>query len=591
MIRPVRSLLGVSSLALLLAAPGCDSPPPRPVATPASSDDAATTASDASTPGDLPGAENDTDTRRVILANVLKLIRDAAVNPAGDNFNIATENLNEYFADARADEFNLSDDTREFLLTQDIPPGALEALQQRRFLQTDGRHIEDCLMYQSLARRVAGEGDRLTQVRRIFDWVVKHNTLVPNGALARPGLFQAQARPYDLLVRGMATEDRGAWTERGWLFLVLCRQLNLDAGLVVYSHPRFVQGPLPRSPDLGADTLNTYLGNALNRLPARFWACAVLIDGKAYLFDPRIGLPIPSADGKGVATLEQAMTDPNVLGRLDISGRTYEPSFSDIAAGPVRILLESSLSVFAPRMKLLQRDLAARNRMVIYRDPVEQAAVFQQALGPRCEGVGLWPLPMSVEYNLFNDSNFMSATQYPLEIFSKRWPLLGARLQQLRGETESAINSYVVFRYAESPVEVDGKTPIDPRIQQILDIFASYYLALAQLEKGDMNQARKMFEKILVDLPEPDPGSRFYFNMFRWGAITNLGLLHAEAGNPALASRYLTEEMPTFQLHGNLVKARELIWDSPFVPDPATPRVIETRKKAFAPAAISRPTN
>ena len=48
------------------------------------------------------------------------------------------------------------------------------------------------------------------------------------------------------------------------------------------------------------------------------WCVAVLIDKKPYLFDPRIGLPIPDARGDGVATLEEALTDPAVLDRMDL---------------------------------------------------------------------------------------------------------------------------------------------------------------------------------------------------------------------------------------------------------------------------------
>ena len=190
---------------------------------------------------------------------------------------------------------------------------------------------------------------------------------------------------------------------------------------------------------------------------------------------------------------------------------------------------------------------------------------------------------MSVEYSLFHDSDFMTSAQYSLGIFNKRWPLLAARLSQLRGETSDAINQYVVMRYNEHGLEIDGSTPINPQIQQLIDIYASYYLALAQLEKGDLTQARKSFEKTMRDLPEPDPTSRYYFSMFRWGAATNLGLLHGQAGNAALAERYLSQEIPTFQMHGNLVRAREMIFESPFVPPSETPAVIPP---ANIPAAL-----
>ena len=41
------------------------------------------------------------------------------------------------------------------------------------------------------------------------------------------------------------------------------------------------------------------LGRAQAPEPAIPWLCAALIDGKAYLFDARVGLPVPGPDGEG----------------------------------------------------------------------------------------------------------------------------------------------------------------------------------------------------------------------------------------------------------------------------------------------------
>ena len=76
----------------------------------------------------------------------------------------------------------------------------------------------------------------------------------------------------------------------------LCRQLGIDVGLLFYTPPG-------------------------QKLPNP-WVCAALIEGKLYLFDPRIGLPIPGRDGTGVATLDDALADPMVLDRLDLPGQS-----------------------------------------------------------------------------------------------------------------------------------------------------------------------------------------------------------------------------------------------------------------------------
>ena len=120
-------------------------------------------------------------------------------------------------------------------------------------------------------------------------------------------------------------------------------------------------------------------------------------------------------------------------------------------------------------------------------------------------------------------------------------------------------------------------------MQGILDIFATYFLALAQMDKGDTKQAKFLFGQTMEMLPEPSPRQP-YFTMFRWGATTNLGLLYADAGDNAAAVRYLTQDNPTPQGQGNLLRARALIWKDPFVPSKDTPKVIPP----FAPPGIPR---
>lgn len=576
MTRRIPPWLALWPLALLLLAPGCADTTPPPAA---GSGTMAEGRDDDTTPSGEPGEDS-----RAILDSVIRLIRDAATNPGGKNFDIATENLNAYFRKFRTEDFAISETGLTLLRSQMSEPFIAQLL-ERNFSQRDGRHIEDNLLYRAVAARVAGEGDDLTRVRRVFDYVIRHVMLVPPGALSpQPGIAQAQARPYDVLLRGMATEDGNGWSERAWLFMVLCRQLGLDAGLVVYT-PRPSVGPLARTAGAAPLQRDRAMVPLTNR-EQRVWTVAVLVGGKPYLFDAAIGMPIPSPDGKGVATLEQAITDPRCLAQLEIPGRDYYgPTQADLARRPVRVLLESSLGGLSPKMRLLQNDLGGQNQMVLYRDPVEQVQAFQAALGSRCDGVALWTLPLTVEFRLFNPGpgNFIDATLFPLQFFEARWPLLGVRLMQLRGDTADAIQSYAVMRFADSAVQTDGKTRIPPQVQGILDLYATYYLALAQMEKGDAKQAKALFAQALEMLPEAqaDPRQPFLIK-FRWGAISNLGRLYAESSDPAeraAAARYLAQDIPTLQSYGDLLRARALIGRSPFVPPKEAPKVV-------APAAV-----
>ena len=61
-----------------------------------------------------------------ILDSVLRLLTTAGTNPGGDNFTIATEQLNQYFnRNATGAEFTLNQPTLEYLTTIQIPDTAI----------------------------------------------------------------------------------------------------------------------------------------------------------------------------------------------------------------------------------------------------------------------------------------------------------------------------------------------------------------------------------------------------------------------------------------------------------------------------------
>ena len=86
----------------------------------------------------------------------------------------------------------------------------------------------------------------------------------------------------------------------------------------------------------------------------------------------------------------------------------------------------------------------------------------------------------------------------------------------------------------------------------------------AHVESGRL----RFFRETLRLLPAPGP-NRNYYNMFRWGAQTNLGLLHEAKGKTGSAIAYFAGPDPTFQHHGNLLRGRELIWRNPTADVPA----------------------
>ena len=351
--------------------------------------------------------------------------------------------------------------------------------------------------------------------------MVRQIQLVPAGSLGGAGPRPGDARPYDVLLRGMATEVGGRWSERGWLFLSLCRQLGLDGGLLTYT-PLGVKDPI-------------------------VWCAAILIDGKLYLFDTRIGLPVPDAKGDGVATLDEALSDPVVLDRIDLPGQSpYGTSRATLLASTSKIgvLIDSSPRYFSPRMKLLQRSLAGKNRTILYRDPAEQHDRFVEALGKRAGKVELWELPMMVETLLFTNPQFVEATQRSLFMFQSEVPTALRPDQAAAGRDprgDPGLRGLPVRR--ERAGDWTGRRRCTPEVQQALDIYATYFLGMCHLEQKDPDQAERFFERTLQLLPEPGPGQPYY-NMFRWGAQANLAPAQGGQGRARHRHGLLRTERP-----------------------------------------------
>ncbi|MBI1322018.1 hypothetical protein GC170_02365 [bacterium] len=500
----------------------------------------------------------DAEQQAAILDSVLNLLSKASSNPGGDNFTIATEQLNQYFnRNATAIEFNLSPPAFQFLTRLGMPEKNMteftKKLQEPKFSIMDARHIEDCMMYSTLANRIAGNGDDMTRLRRIFEWVSRQVMVVPARSLAPPGMNQqAQARPFDCILRGMATEADPSWAERTWVFMSLARQIRIDVGILVSS-----------------------------RDPAQ-WLSVAIVEGKPYLFDCRTGLEVKTADGQRVATLEEAITDPRILQAMQLpGGPTYGPTTADLATGELSILADMSTSYLSPRMRLLEQRLAGKNRMILFRDVAELETSFMNAVKPRVKEVRIWDLPFTVESLLFTNPEFVNAAQYPLRIFDFKLPVLAARTAQLRGETADALEKYATMRFAENALMRDKITPIPPDVQKVIDLYSTYFLALCHLDnslrrtpreaeqrEADLKQARFFFNESLRLYPDPSP-ERPFFYMFRWNAFSNLGLLALDAGDEANAVRFLAAPQPTTQGYGNSLLASNLVWADPFRPAPA----------------------
>jgi hypothetical protein len=91
-----------------------------------------------------------------------------------------------------------------------------------------------------------------------------------------------------------------------------------------------------------------------------------------------------------------------------------------------------------------------------------------------------------------------------------------------------------------------------------------------------------MFKLALEELPDPKGNGPIY-ELFRWGVESNLARLYDAKGDTRQAIAYYCQFTPTLQHHGNLLRARELLWLDPMAP-PADPLPPAPPPKRFGPA-------
>lgn len=292
----------------------------------------------------------------------------------------------------RADDHkvpSLSEADRSRLRQQSgLDEAELDEVVRPTFTALDARHLADCFLFRDAARSLElapqqtdGKAVAQTPLDRAtaaFAWTVRQvrldgRDLSPDGAPAPPA---------DVLRRG-----HGTALERALVFLAVLEQFGLDEDEAVG-----LQGFLLSLPGKGDER--------------RLWACGVLAgSGEAgiWLFDPRLGLPLPGADGEGIATLAAARDTAAVLARLKAGELRYDVTAEQAKTAILDVVCP--LSAAAPRMLLLQnrllRDrtwhdqaLPPQVRVRLAEDPQALLERVRQAVvrsGGRREDVRLWP--------------------------------------------------------------------------------------------------------------------------------------------------------------------------------------------------------
>ena len=301
--------------------------------------------------------------------------------PESDTMRQIVDRLNQWIRAQQPPEWKrdpLPADLPEALRNLPIVAG-LEKMEIGPF---DGYYLQEAVYLRDVALAARGKSidDRL-RASRLFDWTVR-NVQLDDETPERIPQF-----PWETLFFGHGT----AW-ERAWVFVLLARQEGLEAAILAIE-----KKDSPRPTNLRSVPGE---GPGVRAESPQPWCVAVRIEGKAYLFDPVYGLPIPGPGGlkKGAngqldlvpATLDQLLADESLLARMNTDAEhPYHVSPSDLKS--VVALVEASPTALSRRMKAVESHLKGAQKMVLTASASEQAEHWKSA--PGIAGAGLWRLP------------------------------------------------------------------------------------------------------------------------------------------------------------------------------------------------------
>ncbi|MCA9085237.1 MAG: hypothetical protein KDA81_14330 [Planctomycetaceae bacterium] len=254
----------------------------------------------------------------------------------------------------------------------DLPAGTsaeqlLDANAQRHiaasvYTANDASYIRDCWLLRdltnSLSETINAEGQESTydgaRVEKLFEWIVRNISLMsPSEERIPLGLF-------DVMLIG-----RGTAEDRAWVFGEALRQQQIDAVIVSTDVPP---------------------GDSTAPLDVSSWIVAVLLNDRSLLFDMASGLPVTTSE--------------------DFDPLTPSPADLKLLAGHERwknsrAMIVAQTAAFAPRMYVLQDQLAAEDASVLYEElggvsdirPITERIVAGSQNLWKVDSISIWPYP------------------------------------------------------------------------------------------------------------------------------------------------------------------------------------------------------
>jgi hypothetical protein len=416
--------------------------------------------------GTPPPQENKKSPREYLEAAITSL--GGGRSAAGkDPFNVdsardAVENLNAYLKALASTKpaLTLPDSQRARLRKQfGLTADDLGELNSSVFTLLDAYYLQFCFQLADVARSLDLQGMSTLQRARLgFDWVTRQVSLRERGRR-----FGIQNREYTPLPPQFVLQfGYGTAQERSLVFLALLQQLGIDGGLVACPNEN---------------------GNKV------YWVPAVLVSraekdrsGKQtaagiYLFDTRLGMPLPGPGGEPFGRFDQVVKAPDAC-RARFAESIRDQAVPDgIARAEVH--LACPLSALSPRMKFLERKMTTSTRVLLALDP--------KKILERCKKTAPGRVQFSsARHNPNNPTRVLRTFLYP-----------GGRIGDLA-------NRLMALRRAQLPVEIWKKhfpvslhSSLHPMVLgQIAPVHEKGVVeARTAMVRGQVDQAIKLLEE------------------------------------------------------------------------------------------------
>ncbi len=215
----------------------------------------------------------------------------------------------------------LSAEDRSFLANEaHLSEAEFAEIDGPSFRGPDAHYLDECYLLRDADQLLQiANTTGVEQIHHHFRWVMRNVLLHEQGDDWMPPAFT--------LRRGW-----GNAVERSLAFLALLRQASLEGCLIVV-------------PDTD---------------PPQFLVAVIEPKtARLRLFDPRVGLAVPGKDGKGIATLRDALAEPKLLAPVGIGPEQ---------AKKLEAWLVCPLFAMSPRMLVLQEGLSRQDSIVLHLD-------------------------------------------------------------------------------------------------------------------------------------------------------------------------------------------------------------------------------